>query len=199
MHDLFSVSSNPAYLTRVWDNYLEISTVLEKIKRLEDMKREMSKRYQSIDEFNNWLEKSGVDTSKFNISEFTGYDLGLKAECDFSVDQLIMQIPRKIIFSVENAAPELAVLQNDPLVQHMPHVALVISLLVEKHKDNSTWKPYLDILPSAYNTVLYMTASDLIELKGSPTLGNYYVFQIFRYNKKIFINDRTRLKSCIRL
>lgn len=106
-----------------------------------------------------------------SVVEFPGYDLGLKAETDFVENQLILEIPRALIFSTYTAASELIVLQNDPLVQHMPQVALAIALLIEKHKENSKWKHYLDMLPTSYNTVLYMKTNDMIELKGSPTLG----------------------------
>lgn len=52
----------------------------------------------------------------------------------------------------------------------MPNVLLAVYLLVEKFTPNSFWKPYLDILPKSYNTVLYYSYNELEELKGSPTL-----------------------------
>lgn len=167
----FAVSSNPAYMTQLWNNYLDISEVLLKVKRLEEMKTESSERSQGIGHFTNWLTENGARVDGVSISEFPGYELGLKAETDFAENQLILEIPRALIFSTYTAAPELAVLQNDPLVQHMPQVALAIALLIERHKENSKWKPYLDMLPGSYTTVLYMKTTDMIELKGSPTLG----------------------------
>lgn len=169
--DVFAVSSDPTYLTQLWNNYLDISEVLLKVKRLEEMKTESSKRSQGIEQFMNWLAENGARVEGVSIAEFPGYDLGMKAETDFVENQLILEIPRTLIFSTYTAAPELTVLQNDPLVQHMPQVALAIALLIERHKENSKWKPYLDMLPSSYTTVLYMKATDMIELKGSPTLG----------------------------
>lgn len=135
------------------------------------MKTESSERSQGIGHFMNWLKENGARVDGVSIAEFPGYDLGLKAETDFAENQLILEIPRTLIFSTYTAAPELAILQNDPLVQHMPQVALAIALLIERHKENSKWKPYLDMLPNSYTTVLYMKANDMIELKGSPTLG----------------------------
>lgn len=167
----FAVSSNPAYATQLWNNYLDISEVLLKVKRLEEMKTESCQRSQGIEQFTSWLQENSARADGVSIAEFPGFDLGLRADADFAENQLILEIPRTLIFSTHTAAPELAVLQNDPLVQHMPQVALAIALLVERFKENSKWKPYLDMLPSTYNTVLYMKANDMIELKGSPTLG----------------------------
>lgn len=56
------------------------------------------------------------------------------------------------------------------ILKNMPNVLLAIHLLVEKLSDNQFWKPYINILPKTYNTVLYFTVSELEELKGSPTL-----------------------------
>jgi len=150
---------------------LDISEVLLKVKRLEEMKTESCQRSQGIEQFTSWLIENGARTDGVSIADFPGYDLGLKAEIDFAENQLILEIPRTLIFSTYTAAPELTILQNDPLVQHMPQVALAIALLIERFKENSKWKPYLDMLPSNYNTVLYMKANDMIELKGSPTFG----------------------------
>lgn len=168
---IFAVSSDPGYVTQLWNNYLDISEVLLKVKRLEEMKTESSQRSQGIGQFINWLTENHARVDGVSIAEFPGYDLGLKAVNEFAENQLILEIPRTIIFTTDNAAPELTVLQNDPLVQHMPQVALAIAILIERHKENSKWKPYLDILPNSYNTVLYMKTNDMIELKGSPTLG----------------------------
>ncbi|XP_023289835.1 histone-lysine N-methyltransferase setd3 [Orussus abietinus] len=200
---LFHLSSNPAYVTQVWDNYLEISAVLEKVKRLEEMKTKTSKRSKAIGQFMKWLRENGADVDGASISEFPGYDLGLKAERDFLENELILTIPKKLSFSTQTAAPELAVLQNDPLVQQMPQVALAIALLIESHKENSRWKPYLDILPSTYTTVLYMTANDMIELKGSPTLETALnqcrnIARQYSYFNNLFQNSHDVVSNLLR-
>lgn len=170
---LETVSTNSVDQTKVWNNYVQIITVLGKIKRLEKMKTESSKRSQGIGQLINWLKENNASIDGASVAEFPGYDLGLKAERDFHENELILKIPRNLIFNTVNAAPELTALKNDPLIQDMPQVALAIALLIERHKENSKWKAYLDILPTTYTTVMYMTAADMIELKGSPTLGKY--------------------------
>ena len=146
---------------------------MEKVKRLEDMKLEPTKRFLAASNFMKWLEENGVITKDVSIAEYPSYELGLKAERDIEENDLLLEIPKRVIFSVENAAAELQAVKNDPLIHHLPQVELSIALLIEKHKENSKWKAYIDILPNSYNTVLYMTTNDMMELKGSPTLGNY--------------------------
>ncbi|RLU19316.1 hypothetical protein DMN91_007873 [Ooceraea biroi] len=200
---LFHLSSNPAYVTQLWNNYLDISEVLLKVKRLEEMKTESCERSQGIEQFTNWLVENGVRMDGVSIAEFPGCDMGLKAEADFTENQLILEIPRALIFSTCTAAPELAVLQNDPLVQHMPQVALAIALLIERFKENSTWKPYLDMLPSSYNTVLYMKTNDMIELKGSPTLEVALkqcrnIARQYSYFSRLFQNNNNAVSAALR-
>ncbi|XP_015587046.1 histone-lysine N-methyltransferase setd3 [Cephus cinctus] len=200
---LFHLSSNPAYVTQLWDNYLEILAVLEKVKRLEEMKTESSKRFQAIGQFIKWLRDNGANVDGASIAEFPGFELGLKAEKDFIQNQLMLEIPRKLILSVESAAPELTSLQNDPLVQHMPQVALAIALLIERHKENSKWKPYLNILPTTYCTVLYMNANDMIELKGSPTLEAALIqcrniARQYSYFNRLFQNSHNAVSDLLR-
>ncbi|XP_020299751.1 histone-lysine N-methyltransferase setd3 [Pseudomyrmex gracilis] len=200
---LFDLSSNPAYLTQLWNNYLDISEVLLKVKRLEEMKTELSQRSLGIGQFINWLIENKARVDGVSIADFPGYDLGLKAEADFVQNQLILEIPRTLIFSTHTAASELIVMQNDPLVQHMPQVALALALLIERHKENSKWKPYLDMLPNTYNTVLYMKANDMIELKGSPTLEAALkqcrnIARQYSYFSRVFQSNNNSVSAILR-
>jgi histone-lysine N-methyltransferase SETD3 len=160
---------------------LEISNILEKINKLQKIQKDSIKRVDAIKEFINWLKQNGAMIHGVSIQEFPGYDLGLKAEIDFQENDLILQIPRKLIFNIHTAALEMKDLENDILIQHMPYVGLAIALLVEKSKDTSEWKPFLNILPKDYNTVLYMNINDMMELKGSYSFGN--MIQLFLFIK----------------
>lgn len=137
------------------------------------MKTITTKRSTAIKQFIDWLKDNNANIDGISIAEFPGFELGLKAEKSYEANELLLEIPGKLIFSLETAASELSSIQNDPLIQHMPQVALAIALLIERHKSNSKWKAYINMLPTNYSTVLYMTTNDMIELKGSPTLGTY--------------------------
>lgn len=74
----------------------------------------------------------------------------------------------KLMFFVLYVGP---LFRRDPMLQHMPNVALSLLLLVEKFRPDSFWKPYIAVLPAEYTTVLYFKTNELQELKGSPSLG----------------------------
>lgn len=50
----------------------------------------------------------------------------------------------------------------------MPNLALALHVASEYSNEKSFWKPYLNIIPSSYNTPLYMTPNELEYLLGSP-------------------------------
>ncbi|XP_015176838.1 PREDICTED: histone-lysine N-methyltransferase setd3 isoform X1 [Polistes dominula] len=171
---VFHMSCDPAYNTQLWDYCLYIAPNVMLISYysacLLPMKTNQSKQSRGVGQFMEWLKENDVNVDGASIVGFTGYDLGLKAERDFIENELILEIPRKLIFSTQTAAPELESFQRDPLIQQMPQVALAIALLIEKYKENSKWKPYIDILPTRYNTVLYMNLTEMSKLKGTLTL-----------------------------
>ncbi|CAB3360283.1 Hypothetical predicted protein [Cloeon dipterum] len=167
---LLKICSNSGGL-KEWDTFTEINKLLAKAVELEsDMRVPVNDRSNAIPRFLEWLEENGALFEGVSVATFEGYELGLKAEKDFEVGELLMAIPRKTMLTLENARlSELGVLLcKDPMLQHMPNVALSLLLLHEKFKPNSHWAPYIDLLPSEYTTVLYFSPSELADLKGSP-------------------------------
>ncbi|CAG9836561.1 unnamed protein product [Diabrotica balteata] len=154
----------------------EISTVLDKLKKIQSNNDSVISSNRSsdaiIDKFSKWCKSNGAEFNGCNIESIEGFDLGLIANTEIPVSSLVISVPRKLILTVEIARKsELkTLLEKDPLLSSMTNVALAIFLLYEKFKSESFWKPYLDILPSTYTTVLYFTVEELEELKGSPTL-----------------------------
>ena len=46
--------------------------------------------------------------------------------------------------------------------------ALILAMIYEESKGkDSTWRPYLDVLPNAFDTLMYWSPSELEELQGS--------------------------------
>lgn len=137
-----------------------------------------SSRSQNIEEFTNWMKQNGAKIDGLRVDNFPPYGLGLRANTDFSEGEIILEIPKNLIFNVDTAASELDALKTDILLHNMPQIALAIALLLEKSKDVSSWKPYLNILPKGYHTILYMNEDDLILLKGSSSFGEKIFIKI---------------------
>lgn len=160
--------------------FLEISELLQLISKIEgkivDNKHatDESARFSAatIAEFQNWLRENGAKFENISIHKFPGFDLGLKADKNIKEGSTMIIMPRNIMFSVENAQNSLLkkLIEKDALLKNMPNVTLAIYLLLEKYSAKSFWKPYFNILPIHYTTVLYFSKVELEELIGSPTL-----------------------------
>lgn len=159
--------------SKEWDIHLEIEKLLEKISKLEsDMKIPVSDRDTRIEEFIKWMKENGAEIDGIKIAQFPGYGYGIKAEKNFTQGDLLISVPRKVMLTTENVGDSLLgpLIRTDPMLQHMPNVALSLLLLIEKFKPDSFWKPYIAVLPAEYTTVLYFKPNELQELKGSPSL-----------------------------
>jgi len=60
------------------------------------------------------------------------------------------------------------------MLSRMPNVLLAVFLHCEKYNPNSFYKPYLDILPSKFNTTLYFTPDEMKYLKDTKTFGTAF-------------------------
>lgn len=159
-----------------WNQYVEIEAVLERIQVIEtDLKIKHSfgkNRIDAIDQFTKWARENGAKFDGVKISQFPNYELGLEAEKDFKQGELFAIIPKKMILSIDNERPLFVSLCNQlPLLQSMPNVRLAILLVMERLDVQSFWKPYIDLLPDRYPTVMNFSVNEMNELKGSSAFG----------------------------
>ncbi|KAG8226272.1 hypothetical protein J437_LFUL004829, partial [Ladona fulva] len=173
LHTVASSVKTACSAAREWEVHLEINRLLEKIQNIEKhLAPKAEDRSAHFEEFREWLIDNGAKIDGVKIAEFPGYEYGLMAEKDFDRGDLLLAIPRKLMLTVERAKSSVLgpLITSDAVLQHMPNVALALTLLVEKFSPDSFWKPYISTLPLKYTTVLYFKPNELQELKGSPTL-----------------------------
>lgn len=165
-------------LTKALELQEEITTTTDKIREIESHRPGTNSvdnvrcDSDTLARFTNWLDVNGAKFEGCGIADFPGYELGLKAEIDIAQDSLIIAVPRSLMLTVETAgSSELGpLIEKDQILKNMPNVTLAMHLLLEKFKEESFYKPYIDILPKTYSTVLYFTTDELKELQGSATL-----------------------------
>lgn len=153
----------------------EIDQLLTKIKNIESiLDAPVGNRTSvaNIKKFTNWANENGAKFEGLSIKEYPGYELGLCTEKEIQESSLVIAVPRKMMLTTEAAMKSILgpLISKDRMLQNMPNVALAMFLLIEKFSENSFWKPYIEILPNSYTTVLYFTTDELFELDASPTL-----------------------------
>ncbi|KAK6183292.1 hypothetical protein SNE40_010798 [Patella caerulea] len=165
----------PVAGAKEWDDYPEINSVVEKIRKLQSgLSSPVSDRSQNFPGFMDWLSSNGVDTSTVDISKAGDSGFGLKAKQHIKEASLFLTIPRKLMLTVDSAKSSVLgdLISEDKILQAMPNITLALHLLCEKHQPDSFFQPYINILPTSYSTPLYFTPEELQNLKGSPVLGD---------------------------
>lgn len=160
-----------------FQRYLELSALIDRIKTLEaDIKQKpykSSRDSAAIDNFVDWCSAGGAKFAKVEVKKFSGHDLGLFAREPLTKDEIFVEIPDSMIFSytklIDSLPPAFSkkVFRDCPLFDGMSNVRLAFALMIEKINPKSKFKPYLDILPEKFRTVLYFTPVEMKELQGT--------------------------------
>lgn len=174
---LLQLGFNPAHtLTEQWNQYMQMKTLLARVQSIEAELKVKStggkNRATYISSFIEWAKVNGAEFDGVDIAEYSNYELGLVATKPFKHNEIFMTIPKKMIMSLDNVSASIAPMMSQlPMIESMLNVKLAFSLLVEKLNSNSFWKPYIDILPDKYATVMNFSVHEMQELKGSSALG----------------------------
>ncbi|KAK9512653.1 hypothetical protein O3M35_001030 [Rhynocoris fuscipes] len=170
---LLKVTSVGVNSGKIRDNHIITEKLLNKIINIESgiTSNLLPKPERKVCTITDWMIENGAKIDGVEIGEFDGYEYGLKAVKDIKEGELLICVPRKLMMTTEFArTSELEFLfKNDPMLAHMPNIILALFLLLEKFKENSFWRPYIESLPNEYTTVMYFSLQELEELKGSPT------------------------------
>lgn len=159
-----------------WEQYVEIQTVLARIKDIEsEMKIKTTggnrDRISYVKTFTKWAQDNGAEFESIEIIEYPNMGLGLRATKDIAKDDLFAIVPNSMIMSLDNVSASISPMMSQlPMIESMHNVKLAFSLLVERLNPDSFWKPYMDLLPTKYSTVMNFSVSEMQELKGSSAL-----------------------------
>ena len=112
-----------------------------------------------------WLTANGVTISpKIELADLRSRAAGrgVLAADDIAEDEELFSIPRAAILTNEGSSlPAAARLQD-------PWLSLILAMIYEYQAgDQSTWKPYLDLLPTSFDTPMFWTDQELRHLEGS--------------------------------
>ena len=122
----------------------------------------------------NWLEEGGAYFDKLKIRYYSEEYRGVHARTRLRRGLQILFIPKSHIITLEMAkeAPVGAKMKEANLNLISPkHCYLSTYLLQEKHRPDSFWMPYIDILPQSCRSFpIFFDEEELSWLEGSPFL-----------------------------
>lgn len=160
-------------VNELWTQYNEIETNLQRIQSIEsELKNKTAigkNRLAAVERFTEWARANGATFDGISIQQFPQYEFGLMAQKNFQRNELFIQIPKKMILTLDNLSEvAVEVIAQMPVLDTMPNVKLAVALVIEKLRGNASFfKSYLDLLPERYSTVMYFTPNEMNELRGS--------------------------------
>lgn len=125
---------------------------------------------QQSTEFLAWLQRAGVLISpKIELADLRSRSAGrgVLAKKDIYEEEELFSIPRAIILRVANSRLPLAIRSSI----EDPWLSLILAMIYEYNLGpESARKPYFDILPSSFDTLMYWTPHELTSLEGSAVV-----------------------------
>ena len=126
---------------------------------------------QNSEAFLAWLQEKGATiSSKIKLADLRQQcrGRGVLALHDISEDEELFAVPRAAILTIDTSTlPADIKQQSDD--QWLP----LITAMIYEHQQgaSSAWKPYFDILPNTFNTLMFWKDEDLEHLEGSAVVN----------------------------
>lgn len=139
--------------------------------------------------FVDWLKSNGaVISNKIEVCDYreAGQGRGIRATAGIDEDELLFSIPRSLVISVENNTSAVAdFLQSKNASDLSEWSKLIVAMLLSQNSD--AYKPYFEILPKTFDTLMFWSQNELYSLKGS-----YVVEKIGREEAELEYNSNIR-------
>ncbi|XP_017662913.1 PREDICTED: histone-lysine N-methyltransferase setd3 [Lepidothrix coronata] len=171
-------SSPPPGPGKEWEEYVQIRSLVEKIRKKQKGLSIVfdGKRDDYFPELIKWATENGASTEGFEIANFEEEGFGLKATREIKAEELFLWVPRKLLMTVESAKNSVlgSLYSQDRILQAMGNITLAFHLLCERANPNSFWLPYIQTLPSEYDTPLYFEEDEVQYLQSTQAIHDVF-------------------------
>ncbi|KAF2484775.1 hypothetical protein BDY17DRAFT_237332, partial [Neohortaea acidophila] len=122
--------------------------------------------------FLSWLTENGTSVSpKIELADLRHRNAGrgVIAKDDIEEDEELFSVPRSTILTsgTSDLPSDIRAASPDD-----PWLSLILAMIYEyQHGAESRWKPYFDVLPTQFNTLMYWTDDELELLQGSAVVS----------------------------
>ncbi|XP_004699177.1 actin-histidine N-methyltransferase [Echinops telfairi] len=161
-----------------WEEYVQIRALVEKIRKKQkglsvtfDGSRE-----DYFPELMRWASENGASADGFEMARFEEEGFGLRATRDIKAEELFLWVPRKLLMTVESAKSSVLgpLYSQDRILQAMGNITLAFHLLCERTNPDSFWQPYIQTLPSEYDTPLYFEEEEVRYLQSTQAIHDVF-------------------------
>ncbi|XP_060611746.1 actin-histidine N-methyltransferase isoform X2 [Anolis sagrei] len=157
-----------------WEEYQQIRALVERIRKKQKGLSVVfdGKREDYFAELIKWARENGAYTEGFEVANFGDEGFGLRATREIKGEELFLWVPRKMLMTVESAKNSVlgSLYSQDRILQAMGNITLAFHLLCERCNPSSFWLPYIQTLPSEYNTPLYFEEEEVQYLQSTQAI-----------------------------
>ncbi|RUO88780.1 SET domain-containing protein-lysine N-methyltransferase [Corallococcus sp. AB018] len=119
-----------------------------------------------------WSRQAGASFPKLWVGHLEGDERGVFAKVPIAAGEEVLRVPRACLVTLDVArASDIGRLIDAHAPDTSEECYLAAFLLQEKEREDSAWKPYLDVLPQSFpHLPLFFDAQELSLLQGSSAL-----------------------------
>jgi hypothetical protein len=119
-----------------------------------------------------WSKRAGASFPKLEVGRMEGDERGVFARAPIAPGEEVLRVPRACLVTLDVArASDVGRLIDAHAPDTLEECYLAAFLLQEREREDSAWKPYLDVLPQAFpHLPLFFDAQELSLLQGSTAL-----------------------------
>ncbi|XP_044291795.1 actin-histidine N-methyltransferase isoform X2 [Varanus komodoensis] len=161
-----------------WEEYQQIRALVERIRKKQKGLSVVfdGKREDYFSDLIKWARDNGASTEGFEVDNFGEEGFGLRATREIKAEELFLWVPRKLLMTVESAKNSVlgSLYSQDRILQAMGNITLAFHLLCERCNPSSFWLPYIQTLPSEYNTPLYFEEEEVQYLQSTQAIHDVF-------------------------
>ncbi|KAK9898334.1 SET domain-containing protein [Cystobasidium minutum MCA 4210] len=124
----------------------------------------------TAEHFIDWFKLHGSQHASIGLTEFPGMGRGAIALDDIEEDTVLFSIPRTLLLNTENSKLR-SLLKEEEWSTLKNWTPLILAVMWESRQGDSLWKPYSDIMPRQFDSLMFWSESELNELEGCAVLS----------------------------
>lgn len=151
----------------------------------------------AAERFVDWFKTHGTQHAALGLADFPGMGRGAIALDDIPVcasalfvkvakyceltfsdaqaDTVLFSIPRTLLLNTTNSKLQ-SLLREEEWAALKNWTSLILTMMWESRQEHSLWKPYFNIMPVQFDSLMFWTDEELKELEGCAVLC-----EIFRH------------------
>ncbi|XP_023908960.2 fructose-bisphosphate aldolase-lysine N-methyltransferase, chloroplastic [Quercus suber] len=146
-----------------------------------------------LERFLQWLQVNGVELRGCKIKHCDSKGFGIFSAANQAFDGVLLVVPLDLAITPMRVlqdsllGPECRAMFEEGEVDDRFLMNLFLTL--ERLRKNSSWKPYLDMLPTSFGNPLWFTDDELLELKGTTL---YRATELQKKKLQILYDDKVK-------